>query len=134
MERHTVYIKQIDWLDKENPEAEILFEINGKQFWAFCHPCDFWEGEITEAFFNFIEDDMSESAFWDENKDRKKEIISSEKNRCEYYCYGELKSIHPVVVDCGTFSLSFGDWINDEKMIGSYVYFVMSRFDISKWG
>lgn len=41
MERYTVNIKKIDWLEKENPEAEVLFEINKKQFWAFSHPCDF---------------------------------------------------------------------------------------------
>ena len=35
MERYKVSIKQIDWFDKENPEAEVLFEINGKQLWAF---------------------------------------------------------------------------------------------------
>ncbi len=54
MKKFTVNIKQFDWLDKENPEAEILFQINGKQFWAFCHPCDFREEEIAEVNFSVL--------------------------------------------------------------------------------
>jgi hypothetical protein len=130
MIKYIVNIKQIDWLDRENPEAEILFEICGKEFWAFCHPCNFKEDEIVEVFFSFIEEEMSEYAFWEENKERNKEIVPSNKNRFHYYCYGELKSIHPVVIDCGTLNLSFGDWINDERMLGNYVYFVIARLDI----
>jgi hypothetical protein len=132
MESNTVYIQQIHWLDNENPEAEILFKIKDKQFWAFCHPCDFYKEEVTNVFFSFIEEEMPESAFWNENKERKKEIIASEKNRCEYYCYGKLKSISPIIVDCGAISFSFGDWINDETVIGNYVYFVISRLDIAR--
>lgn len=131
MKKYTVSIKQIDWLDKENPEAEILFEINGKQLWAFCHPCNFREGEIAEVYFSVIEEEMSEFAFWDENKKHKRDIVPSENNRCYYYCYGQLKKIHPVIIDCGVVSLFLGDWINDERTIGSYVYFVISRLDIS---
>ncbi len=132
MERYTVNIKKIDWLDKENPEAEVLFEINKKQFWAFSHPCDFIEGEIAEAYFSFIESEVPESTFWDENKEQKKEILQSQNNRCEYYCYGQLRSIHPAVVDCGDITFSIGDWLNDDRTVGSYVYFVIARLDIGK--
>jgi hypothetical protein len=130
MKQNTIEIKQIDWLDKDNPEAEILFELEGKQFWAFCHPCDFEEGETIQVYFSFIEDEVSEPEFWKQNKENKKEIIQSKDNRSKYYCYGQLKRIHPVIIDCGVLTLSFGDWINDEKTIGNYVYFVMARFDI----
>ena len=130
MEAYTVSIEQIDWLDKEGAEAEIFFEINGKKLWAFCHPCNFTEGEIAEVYFSFIEEHISESAFWDENKDQKKDIVPSKNHRCYYYCYGQLKSIHPVIIDCGALTLSFGNWVNDERTIGSYVYFVISRLDM----
>lgn len=132
MERYIVDIKQIDWIDKEGLEAEVLFEVKDKQFWAFCHPCDFSEGEKADVYFSFIEEEISESAFWDENKEHRKEIIPLENNRCYYQCYGQLKSIHPVIIDCDALVLSFGDWLNDERAIGSYVYFVMSRFDIGR--
>ena len=132
MEKNIVSIKQIGWFDKENPEAEVLFDINGRQFWAFCHPCDFEEGEIAEVYFSIIEEEISESAFWEGNSEYKIDMVSSEINRCSYYCNGQLKSIHPVVIDCGAINISFGDWINDEKTIGSYVYFVIARLDIGR--
>lgn len=132
MYKYIVSIKQIDWLDKDNPEAEVLFEINGKVFWAFCHPCSFVEGEIAEVYFSFIEEEISETAFWNENKEQKREIVSSDNNRCYYYCYGKLKSICPVIIDCGAIELFFGDWINDKRMLGTYVYFVVARLDIGR--
>ena len=132
MEKFTVNIRSINWIDKESSEAEVLFEIGGKQFWAFCHPCDFIKAETAEVYFSFIEGEISEKAFWDENKENKKEIIPSENNKWSYFCYGQLKEIHPVVVDCGALTVSFGDWINDESTIGCYVYFVIARLDIGK--
>lgn len=48
-----------------------------------------------------------------------------------YYCYGQFKSIHPIIIDCDTFILTFGDWINGKKIINSYIYFEISRLDIS---
>jgi hypothetical protein len=38
MQKYLVIIKKIDWIDFENPEAEVLIELNGNEFWAFCHP------------------------------------------------------------------------------------------------
>lgn len=133
MDKSIVEVKQVNWLDKENAEAEIIFEIKGREFCAFCHPCDFSEGEIAEVYFSFIEDELPESAFWDKNnKEMKKEIVQSKDDKWRYYCYGQLKNIHPVFIDCGVITLSFGDWINDERTVGSYVYFVMARFDIGR--
>ncbi|MEM7110011.1 MAG: hypothetical protein AAF519_17420 [Bacteroidota bacterium] len=132
MERYLANIKQIEWIDKEGAEAEVLFEINGKWLWAFCHPCDFTQDTIKEVYFSFIEEEIPESTFWDENREQKKEIVPSENDKWRYYCYGQLKNIHPVMIDCGTITFSFGDRINDERTVGSYVYFVMSRLDIGK--
>jgi hypothetical protein len=132
MEKIIVSIKNISWIDKESSEAEVLFQISGKQFWAFCHPCDFNDGEMAEVSFSFIEEEISENAFWTENKEQKREIIALEDDKWRYYCYGLLKSIHPTIIDCGAINLSFGDWINDERVVGSYVYFVISRLDISR--
>jgi hypothetical protein len=127
-----VNIKRVDWIDKENPEAEVLFLVKGKEFWAFCHPCDFKEEETAEVYFSFLEDEILESAFWNENKEQKKDIVASRNNRCYYYCFGQLKNINPVIIDCGHITFSYGDWINDETLIGNYVYFVIARLDISR--
>jgi len=130
MKKFTVEIKNINWLDKEYSEAEVLFSVSGKQLWAFCHPCNFSIGDVSQVYFSFIEEEISEIAFWNENKEHKRELISSKNDILKYYCYGSLKSIHPTIIDCGAIELSFGDWINDENTIGSYVYFVISRLDI----
>ena len=133
MSEYNVNINKIYWLDTENPEAEILFEIDGKQFWAFCHPCDFIEGEIVNVKLSFIEEEISDIAFWNINKEKGKKIVPS-GNRCSYQCYGQIKQIHPLIIDCGSLVLSFGDWIDDIKAIGYYVYFVISRLDIERVG
>ena len=132
MENIIVEIKRINWLDKDGLEAEVLFEVQGENFWAFCQPCDFIEGETAVANLGFIEEQILEASFWGENKEHKKEMIPSTTDRWSYYCYGQIKNIHPAVVDCGTFNFSFGDWLNDERTIGCYVYFVIARLDIGK--
>jgi hypothetical protein len=96
------------------------------------HPCNFIEGESVEVCLDFIEDEIPEDTFWSENKNRIKDIIPSQKNRWEYFCYGQLQSIHPVTIDCGIISFTQGDWLNDVNAIGSYVYFVIARLDINK--
>lgn len=130
--KYTALIRKIDWIDKEGQEADILFEISGKVFWAFCHPCDFEEGETAAVCFSFIEKDLPEVTFWEENKSNKKEIVSLENIRGYYNCYGQIKNIQPVMIDCGTITFSNGNWINDTEAIGKYVYFTISRLDISR--
>jgi len=131
MDKYKVIIKKIDWLDKDNPEADVLFEIEQKQYWAFCQPCNFKEGEEAEVCFNFIEEEIAEASFWNENKDQKKEIVSSSE-KARYYCYGQLESIDPEIINCGPISFKSISRTNDEKAINSYVYFVTSRLDIIK--
>jgi hypothetical protein len=133
MKKFVVNIRSINWIDKESSEAEVLFEINGEQFWAFCHPCNFIENEIVDVCISFIEDKIPENTFWDENKNNQKSIIQSKIDKWSYYCYGQLISIHPVIIDCGVLTLTYGDWINDEKTLGCYVYFVIARLEIDKF-
>jgi hypothetical protein len=132
MMQYNVEIIQIEWLNKDNPEAEVLFTLNNKLFWAFCHPCDFEETEKAEICFHFIEENIPENTFWYENKQFKTEILTTE-NRLRYYCYGKIKGINPILIDCGDATFSIDDWINDERIIDHYVYFVIARLDISRY-
>ncbi len=124
-----ILIRNINWLDKEALEAEVSFELEGKHFWAFCHPCDMKEGEKANAKFSAIVENVSSEVFLSENKMRRRDMVPSENKRLRYYCYGNILSIHPVVVDCGV-SLSIGDFLNDEQIVGSFVYFVAARLDV----
>ncbi len=132
MKEYKVYIKKIDWIDKEGLEAEILFEINGQHLWAFCHPCHFIENREEIVFFDFIENEISETEFWYNNKNNIKKIVPIEDDKWSYFCYGEVEQINPVMINCGTITFSLGNWINDKNIINNYVYFVISRLDIVK--
>lgn len=126
-----VKIKKICWLDKDNPEAEILFETNNVQLWAFSHPCYFLEEEITEVKLSFIEEEIPDYIFWNYNSEKEKKIIPLD-NKLSYLCYGQIKQINPVLVDCGSIILSLEDDINDLSCENHYVYFVIARLDIVK--
>ena len=132
MEKYNVTIKKIEWFDKDNPEANVLFEIEKKEYWAFCHPCNFIDGEEVSVNFNFIEDEISEFSFWNENKNHTTEIIASLSDKTRYYCYGQLRNSSPKTINCGPISF---DWVienKDPKLMTYYVYFVVARLDISK--
>lgn len=127
-----VKIIQINWIDKQAYEADILFQVKGKEFWAFCHPCDFYDGEDATANFTILEEEISDYAFWHENEQHVKDIIPSKDDNWRYYCYGKIISVKPALIDCDYLVFDFGDWINDDNVVGSYVYFVISRLDIQK--
>ena len=125
-----VMIVNVDWLDQDGLEAEVQFEILGKELWAFCHPCKVVQGEMQDVRIEYIEEDVDDSAFWNETSERRKCIKPSSSNRCRYYCFGQVESIGPVVIDCGVLKFDYGDWLNDQASIGQYVYFVISRLDL----
>ena len=114
-----------------NLSADVLFELNDNLFWAFCYPCNFIENTNVDVFLDFIEQEIPENLFWEFNTKQSKTIIRDNDDKLRYYCYGEIKSINPVTIDVGNFTLIHGNWINDKNVIGSYVYFVISRLDIN---
>ncbi len=131
MEKYTVDVKRIIWLDKESLEAEVKFEINGKEMYAFCHPCKLAKIGNEVVTFNILEENISDSSFLEGNPEKRKGMVPDNGSKWRYYCYGQITSIHPVWVDCGDIKFTLGDWINDERVIGSFVYFVISRLDIA---
>lgn len=126
-----VRILKIEWMDNDNPEAEVYFEINNRKFWAFCHPCKFVVNDTVKVRFEYIEEEVPQNVFWNENYDCKKEIISIKNNRWSYSCNGQIISNSPVEIDCGSIIFNYYDLKIDENKIGSYVYFVISRLDIN---
>lgn len=130
MKKCDAIILRVDWLDRDALEAEVLLGINERELWAFCHPCNFVEGKFTIVELSVIEDAISEEMFWGNNGNEKKELVASESDRLRYYCYGQVISIHPVIVDCGDTELCLGDWLRDQSVVGAYVYFVIGRLDV----
>ena len=127
---YKVIIKKIDWLDIECQEAEVLFDLGDSQYWAFCQPCKFKEGETANVSLPFImsNDTSLETLF--SNNDKEMKIDPSTSNRLSYYCYGKITNINPVTADCGDILFDLGEMTHDERVIGEYVYFVVDRLDI----
>lgn len=66
-----------------------------------------------------------ESTF-NKNPDNKKELIPV-KDGTEYDGYGQIISINPIIADFGDFLIEIGEWSNDERIIGSYIYWFIDR-------
>jgi hypothetical protein len=49
-----------------------------------------------------------------------------------YYGYGEIKLIDPITADFGDIQLELGNWTNDRKVVGEYIYWTIERLDIRK--
>lgn len=123
-------IKEIEWIDKDTLEAEVLFEINNNEYWAFSHPCEFQKNKTYQLDFDFLEDGVEENIFWSENRFNDKGLIKDTKDRLRYYCYGQIISIDPIQIDLGDIQLDYGSIYNYKSVVGKYVYFVISRLDL----
>lgn len=124
---NVVHILKIEWLDKE---AEVLFELCSKRYWAFSHSCFFQEGNDATVFFDFLEDEIPEAIFGNGNREEERKIIATDI-KWAYRCYGQIVDLNPVTIDCGTIHFYYGDWIHDESVIGAYVYILISRLNIN---
>jgi hypothetical protein len=129
---HRVQIKSINWLDRGNPEAIVEFILKGNPLKAFCHPCDFVIGEVVDVNFSFIEEEISDVVFWTENVEKKKKLIPVLNTEWRYLCYGEIIQVNPMLIDCESIIFDYGESINDQGVIGGFVYFVVSRLDIER--
>lgn len=126
-----VEIKGIDWIDEVAKEAEVCFRIGNSAYWAFCSPCDFSIGSLSNIEINFLEDEeISYETFFTYNINKEMKIVPFDNSRISYYCYGKIISVNPIVVDCGDIQFDYGEFSNDKKVVGEYVYFVIARLDI----
>lgn len=131
MERIKAVIKRIDWLDQETREADVCFEVGKNSYWAFCHPCGFTEGEERYVGFDFVDcEDITWETMFSYNRDEEKKLVPMTDDRTSYCCYGKIVGVNPVVVDCGDLRLDLGALTHDDRVVGSYVYFVISRLDV----
>lgn len=118
-----MYVKYIDWSDKENLIADVTVSDNENEIICFSSPCNIKIDEnISDTLccldvFNFII-----------NKNREEKIIK----RNDYYSYlikGILKDNKQVKVNGFLFNLEEFDLPKDIK-VQSYVEFSVSRIDL----
>ena len=52
-------------------------------------------------------------------------------DQCEYFGYGQVIQIRPVIADFGDFKLNLGDWANDERVISEFIYWRIDQLRIA---
>ncbi|ADB42919.1 hypothetical protein [Spirosoma linguale] len=52
-------------------------------------------------------------------------------SQCEYFGYGQILQIRPVIADFGDFKLDLGDWTNDDRVINEFIYWHIDRLEIA---
>ena len=62
------------------------------------------------------------------NPERVKRLVRT--GDWSYEGYGQVVSIRPVVVDFGVLRLEVGDWTNDSRCVGEYVFVPIARLDL----
>ena len=101
---------------------------NGGIIQAFSYGTEFKIGQKTELELDSISAELEWDVIFSEN--RKKEIKVERKGDWEYEAYGKVLSINPVYIDFGEFELNTGNWTNDKKIIGEFIYWKIDRLDI----
>lgn len=126
-----VKIIDMKWFSQEANEAIVSFEVNNKGYQAFGFPVDFEVGNSYKVEFGFIEGvDVQWDVMFSENKDKIKDLIIKPSSTWSYSAYGQVLSVNPVIVDCGIGEFDLAYLSRDERLIGEYIFFDISRLDI----
>lgn len=118
-------------IDLTDPyEGTVTFETStGRQFSAF-----FWgqKFNINDSYlitFNSIDYPIDWETIFSENKNRQK-TIEPDEGDYTYLAYGQILSINPVTVDFGDIVMELGEWTNDDRVIGEFIYWKIKRLDV----
>ena len=116
-----VKIKELDWsLSDEIKEGTVRIEINGNLYYVSSIHEDYQEGEYADVEFSSIEAEHEWEERFGKNTENRKCLAHLEG--WSYDGYGVVVSTNPVVADFGDIQLDLGNWTNDKKIIGEYIY------------
>ena len=127
---HEVQIISIDKTDEY--EGTVQFAIHGNEYKAFFYGEDFLSGESVKVEFDQLDYPLEWDVIFNENKNKEFRFEKAEDSDCSYYGYGKITAINPVTADFGDIQLGIGNWTNDPKVIGEFIYWKIERLDISK--
>ncbi|WP_051560522.1 hypothetical protein [Clostridium beijerinckii] len=129
-----VKIIDMEWLSEEANEAIVSFQINNKVYKAFGCPVNFEVGNFYKVEFDFIEGvDVQWDVMFSENKDKIKDLIIKLNGIWSYSAYGQILTVNPIMVDCGIGKFDLGYISRDERLVGEYIFFNISRLNICEW-
>ena len=125
-----VKIEKVDWhLSEEIKEGTVTFSVNGTEYNAFSQDTDFPVDDYADVIFSHIAGGPNSwEKIFSKNEQKEKKLIST--NEWSYEGYGEIISINPIKADFGDIVLELGEWSNDERIIGEFIYWEISRLDI----
>ena len=118
-------------ISTEGPYLEAVLEIEGTKI----HVMDEFSLDIESSpkigdefdfeFSNMADEDESWESIFSGNPERK--IGVEQISGWKYRCFGKIISVDPVVVDCGLFKEEEVVSTHDEKVVGEYIAFTISR-------
>ena len=88
------------------------------------------EDVVTIQFYSVGRQHEWEVTF-SKNKEEKLELVQSNETTA-YDAYGKIISINPVIADFGDLKLNIGNWTNDDKVIGEFIYWKIHRLEAKK--
>lgn len=108
----------------------VVFSLrNGHLYEAFCWECDLIKGETRFVTLDHLSLGLEWMTVFKENSRSEKKLIKGSKS-FNYFGYGQIEQIHPVIADFGDFKLELGNWTNDKGVIGEFIYWAIERLDI----
>ncbi|MFT4857285.1 MAG: hypothetical protein ACI9UV_000662 [Algoriphagus sp.] len=128
--KHQVQILSVDLVNKF--EGTVQFEINGNGHKVFFYGEEYEPGQNVEVELDHLESPLEWDAIFNGNTDKELKIEKSKNSEWSYYGYGEIKLIDPITADFGDIQLELGNWTNDRKVVGEYIYWTIERLDIRK--
>lgn len=129
----TVEIVNVNWYLGQNPNEGIVTvkTERGRLLDAFSYGQDFSIGEQLEVEFSSLHYDLQWEVIFTENQEQKL-ALEQAAEPASYYCYGRILSINPIIADFGDLKINLGDWTNDERVMGEYIYWKIDRLDVIK--
>lgn len=128
----TTEIIRTDWfLGTDPPEGTVTFKgKNGGLIGAFSYGHDFPVGKEIEVDLTSLNGDIEFETIFSGNPNKEKKLVKV--SDWEYEGYGQITGINPVTIDFGDFELEAGEWVNDNRVIGEFIYWKIERLDIWK--
>ena len=126
---HSVTVTNIELFGDQ--EGTIDFTVGDCNISAFFYGETFTVGEKFEAIISQLDYGLEWDIIFSENAEKQKRLDPS-PGLCSYYGYGCIESINPVIANFGCVRLHLGDWTNDERVVGEYIYWKVERLDISR--
>ena len=111
-------------------EGTITFETKvGKRFSAFSWGQHLEINQTYKVTFSSLDYPLDWKVIFSENREYKKTLEATNQD-WSYLAYGQILSINPVITDFGDLILEVGNWTNDERVIGEFIYWKIERLDV----